>query len=58
MIRVCREGYKDDLEKILKEQDTVPLLAQRNKVRRKGGWKGEERERGVEKEEGRGKKRE
>ena len=40
---------------MLKEQDTVTLLAQRNKVWRKGGWKGGKRERGEEKEEGRGK---
>ena len=31
---------------MLKEQDTVTLLAQRNKVWRKGGWKGGKREGG------------
>ena len=30
---------------MLKEQDTVSLLAQRNKVWRKGGWKGGKRRR-------------
>ena len=33
---------------MLKEQDTLSLLAQRNKVWRKGGWKGGKREGGGE----------